>query len=134
MTSSTHVANLKGNNFRCTIHPQSFITVAFIFSELDIYIYIYIFFFFFYCFVIPSHYDAKENIRACKIHSDKNKQTNTKTKQIPTLNKYLYFGNYDVYYKCVAYQFSMFHELTLLVCLSNFWPLMWRAIVPGFLQ
>ena len=35
MTSSTHDAYLKGNNFRRTIHPQSFISVAFIFSELD---------------------------------------------------------------------------------------------------
>ena len=35
MTSSTHDADLKRNNFRRTIHPQSFITVAFIFSELD---------------------------------------------------------------------------------------------------
>ena len=35
MTSSTHAADLKGNNFRCIIHHQSFITVAFIFSELD---------------------------------------------------------------------------------------------------
>ena len=35
MTSSAHDADLKGNNFRRTIHPQSFIAVAFIFSELD---------------------------------------------------------------------------------------------------
>ena len=35
MTSSSHDADLKGNNFRRTIHPQSFIPVAFIFSELD---------------------------------------------------------------------------------------------------
>ena len=35
MTSSAHDADLKGNNFRHTIHPQSFIAVAFIFSELD---------------------------------------------------------------------------------------------------
>ena len=35
MTSSTHDADLKGNNFRRTIDPQSFITAAFIFSELD---------------------------------------------------------------------------------------------------
>ena len=34
MTSSAHDAELKGNNFRRTTHPQSFITVAFIFSEL----------------------------------------------------------------------------------------------------
>ena len=35
MTSSAHDADLKGSNFRHTIHPQSFIAVAFIFSELD---------------------------------------------------------------------------------------------------
>ena len=35
MTSSAHDADLKGNNFKRTIHPQSFIAVAFIFSELD---------------------------------------------------------------------------------------------------
>ena len=35
MTSSTHDADLNENNFRRTIHPQSFIAVAFIFSELD---------------------------------------------------------------------------------------------------
>ena len=35
MTSSAHDADLKGNNFRRTIHPQSFIVVAFIFWELD---------------------------------------------------------------------------------------------------
>ena len=35
MTSLAHNADLKGNNFRRTIHPQSFIAVAFIFSELD---------------------------------------------------------------------------------------------------
>ena len=35
MKSSTHDADLKGNNFRRTIHPQSFITVPFIFLELD---------------------------------------------------------------------------------------------------
>ena len=35
MTASAHDADLKGNNFRRTIHPQSFIAVAFIFSELD---------------------------------------------------------------------------------------------------
>ena len=35
MTSSAHDADLKGNNFRRTMHPQSFIAVAFIFSELD---------------------------------------------------------------------------------------------------
>ena len=35
MTSSAHDADLKGNNFRPTIHPQIFISVAFIFSELD---------------------------------------------------------------------------------------------------
>ena len=34
MTSSAHDADLKGNNFRRTMHPQSFIAVAFIFSEL----------------------------------------------------------------------------------------------------
>ena len=34
MTSSAHDADLKGNNFRRNIHPQSFIAVAFIFSEL----------------------------------------------------------------------------------------------------
>ena len=34
VTSSTHDADLKENNFRLTIHPQSFIAVAFIFSEL----------------------------------------------------------------------------------------------------
>ena len=31
VTSSTHDADLKGNRFRRTIHPQSFIAVAFIF-------------------------------------------------------------------------------------------------------
>ena len=35
VTSSAHDADLKGSNFRHTIHPQSFIAVAFIFSELD---------------------------------------------------------------------------------------------------
>ena len=35
MTSSTYDADLKGNNFRRSIHPQSFITVAVIFSKLD---------------------------------------------------------------------------------------------------
>ena len=35
MTSSTHDADPKGNDFSRTIHPQSFITVAFILSELD---------------------------------------------------------------------------------------------------
>ena len=35
MTSSAHDADLKGNYFRRTIHPLSFIAVAFIFSELD---------------------------------------------------------------------------------------------------
>ena len=35
MTSSAHDADLKGNSFRRSIHPQSFIAVAFIFSELD---------------------------------------------------------------------------------------------------
>ena len=35
MTSSTHDADLKGSNFRHTIHPQSFIAVAVIFLELD---------------------------------------------------------------------------------------------------
>ena len=35
MTSSAHDADLKGNNFRRTIYPQSSIAVAFIFSELD---------------------------------------------------------------------------------------------------
>ena len=35
VTSSTHDADLKENNFRRTIHPQSFIAVAFIFSELE---------------------------------------------------------------------------------------------------
>ena len=35
MTSSAHDADLKGNNFRRNIHPQSFIAVAFKFSELD---------------------------------------------------------------------------------------------------
>ena len=35
MTSSTHDADLKKNNFRRTKHSQSFIAVAFIFSELD---------------------------------------------------------------------------------------------------
>ena len=35
MTSSAHDADLEGNNFRRTIQPQSFIAVAFIFSELD---------------------------------------------------------------------------------------------------
>ena len=35
MTSSAHDADLKRNDFRRTIHSQSFIAVAFIFSELD---------------------------------------------------------------------------------------------------
>ena len=35
MTSSAHDADLKGSNFRHTIHPQSFIAVAVIFLELD---------------------------------------------------------------------------------------------------
>ena len=35
MTSSAHDASLKGNSFRRTIHSESFIAVAFIFSELD---------------------------------------------------------------------------------------------------
>ena len=35
MTSSAHDADLKGTYFRRTIYPQSFIAVAFIFSELD---------------------------------------------------------------------------------------------------
>ena len=35
MTSSTRDTDLKGNNFRRTIHPKSFIAVAFTFSELD---------------------------------------------------------------------------------------------------
>ena len=35
MTSSAYDADLKGNNFRRTIHPQSFIAVTFIFSELE---------------------------------------------------------------------------------------------------
>ena len=35
MTSSDHDADLKGNNFRRTMHPQSFNAVAFIFLELD---------------------------------------------------------------------------------------------------
>ena len=35
MTSSTHDADLKGNNFRRTLHPRSFTPVACIFSELD---------------------------------------------------------------------------------------------------
>ena len=35
MTSSAHDAEYKGNNFRRTTHPQSFIAVAFIFSELN---------------------------------------------------------------------------------------------------
>ena len=35
VTSSTHDVDLKGNNFRRTIHLQRFIAVAFIFSELD---------------------------------------------------------------------------------------------------
>ena len=35
MKSSAHDADLKRNNFRPTIHPQIFIAVAFIFSELD---------------------------------------------------------------------------------------------------
>ena len=35
VTSSAHDADLKGNYFRRTIYPQSFIAVAFIFSELD---------------------------------------------------------------------------------------------------
>ena len=35
MTSLAHDTDLKGNNFRRSIHPQSFIAVAFIFSELD---------------------------------------------------------------------------------------------------
>ena len=32
---TNHDADLKGNHFRRTIHPQSFTAVAFIFSELD---------------------------------------------------------------------------------------------------
>ena len=35
MTSSAHDADIKGNNFRRTRHPQSFIAVAFVLSELD---------------------------------------------------------------------------------------------------
>ena len=35
MTSSAYDADLKGNNFRCAIYPLSFISVVFIFSELD---------------------------------------------------------------------------------------------------
>ena len=35
MTSLAHDADLIGNNLCRTIHPQSFIAVAFIFSELD---------------------------------------------------------------------------------------------------
>ena len=35
MTSSTRDTDLKRNNFRRTIHPKSFIAVAFIFSGLD---------------------------------------------------------------------------------------------------
>ena len=35
MTSSTHDADLKGSHLRRTIHPQSFIAVAFLFLELD---------------------------------------------------------------------------------------------------
>ena len=35
MTSSTHDADLKGNHLRRTIHPQSFIAVAFLFLKLD---------------------------------------------------------------------------------------------------
>ena len=35
MTSSSHDADLNGNNSRRTLHPHGFITVAFIFSELD---------------------------------------------------------------------------------------------------
>ena len=35
VTSSTHDEELKGNNFRRAIHSQSFIVVAFIFSELE---------------------------------------------------------------------------------------------------
>ena len=35
MTSSVHDADLEGNNFRRTIHPQSFTAVASIFLELD---------------------------------------------------------------------------------------------------
>ena len=34
MTSLADDADLKGNHFRRTIHPQSFIAAAFIFSEL----------------------------------------------------------------------------------------------------
>ena len=34
MTSQAHVADLKGNVLRRTICPQSFIAIAFIFSEL----------------------------------------------------------------------------------------------------
>ena len=33
--SSAHDVDLKGNNFRRTMPPQSFIAVAFIFLELD---------------------------------------------------------------------------------------------------
>ena len=35
MLLSAHDVDLKGNNFRRTIHPQSFIAVAFISSELE---------------------------------------------------------------------------------------------------
>ena len=35
MTSSAHDADFKENNFRRTIHPQSFIAVASLFAELD---------------------------------------------------------------------------------------------------
>ena len=35
VTSSAHYADLKGNNFRRTIHLQSFIAVAFAFSKLE---------------------------------------------------------------------------------------------------
>ena len=35
MTSSARDADFNGDNFRRTIQPQSFIAVAFIFSELD---------------------------------------------------------------------------------------------------
>ena len=35
VTSSTHDVDLKGNNFRRTIHPQRLIVVGFIFSELE---------------------------------------------------------------------------------------------------
>ena len=35
MTSSTHDAGLKGNNFKRTLHPESFIAVVVLFSELE---------------------------------------------------------------------------------------------------